>query len=55
VLLEFMRTRYIRHIPLTILASGMEVVAVVMLAIGLILDSITNQDKSAFERELLNK
>jgi glycosyltransferase involved in cell wall biosynthesis len=55
VLLEFMRTRFILHIPLTILATGLEVVSVVMLAIGLILDSITNQDKCAFERELLNK
>jgi glycosyltransferase involved in cell wall biosynthesis len=55
VLLEFMRTGFILHIPLTILATGLEVVAVVMFAIGLILDSITNQDKCAFERELLNR
>jgi len=55
VLDEWVRDHYIRHVPLAILATGLEVVAVLMMAIGLILDSITHQDKSAFERELLNK
>lgn len=55
VLDEWVRNHYIRHVPLAILATGLEVVAVLMMAIGLILDSITHQDKSAFERELLNK
>jgi glycosyltransferase involved in cell wall biosynthesis len=50
---EWIRERYIRHVPLAILATGLEIVAVVLAAIGLILDSITHQDKSNFERELL--
>jgi glycosyltransferase involved in cell wall biosynthesis len=52
---EWVREHYIHHIPLAILATGLEIVAVLMIAIGLILDSITHQDKRAFERELLNK
>jgi glycosyltransferase involved in cell wall biosynthesis len=55
VILEWIRERYINHVPLAILASGLEIVAVLMLAIGLILDSITDQDKRNFERDLLNK
>jgi glycosyltransferase involved in cell wall biosynthesis len=52
---DWVREHYIYHVPLAILAMGLEVVAVLMMAIGLILDSITHQDKRAFERELLNK
>lgn len=52
---DWIRERYIYHVPLAILAAGLEVVAVLLMAIGLILDSITHQDKRAFERELLNK
>ena len=55
VLDDWVREQYIYHVPLAILATGLEIVAVLMLAIGLILDSITHQDKSSFERELLNK
>ena len=52
---DWAREQYIHHIPLAILATGLEIVAVLMIAIGLILDSITHQDKCAFERELLSK
>lgn len=54
VLDEWMRERIISHLPLAILATGLEVVAIVLMAIGLILDSITHQDKRNFERELLS-
>lgn len=50
---EWISERYIRHVPLAILATGLEIVAIVLAAIGLILDSITHQDKRNFERELL--
>ncbi len=50
---EWIRERYISHVPLAILASGLGVVAVVLAAIGLILDSITHQDKRNFERDML--
>jgi glycosyltransferase involved in cell wall biosynthesis len=52
---DWVRDHYIYHIPLAILATGLEIVAVLLIAIGLILDSIAHQDKRAFERELLNK
>lgn len=55
VMEDWMRARYIYHMPLAILATGLEVVAIVLVAIGLILDSITHQDKRRFERELLNR
>lgn len=53
VLDEWMRTRYISRVPLAILASGIEIIAVVLGAIGLILDSIVHFDKRIFEQELL--
>ncbi len=54
VINDWVTERYIYHIPLAILATGLEIVAIVLTAIGLILDSITHQDKRNFERELLN-
>ncbi len=53
VLEEWMTDRFIRRVPLAVLATGLEIVAMVFAAIGLILDSITHQDRRAFERELL--
>jgi glycosyltransferase involved in cell wall biosynthesis len=50
---EWVTERYISHLPLAILATGLEIVAIVLMAISLILDSITQQDKRNFERQLL--
>jgi glycosyltransferase involved in cell wall biosynthesis len=50
---EWVTERYVSHLPLAILATGLEIVAIVLMAIGLILDSITHQDKRNFERQLL--
>jgi len=55
VINDWVTERYIYHIPLAILATGLEIVAVVLAAIGLILDSITHQDKQNFERQLLDR
>lgn len=52
---DWIRERYVYHVPLAVLATGLEIVAIVMAAIGLILDSITHQDKRRFEIELLNR
>ena len=52
---DWLRERYIYHVPLAILATGLGVVSVVMMAIGLILDSIVHQDKRNFERDLLDR
>lgn len=53
VLDDWIRSRYIYHVPLAILATGLEIVAIVLGAIGLILDSIAHQDRRNFERALL--
>jgi glycosyltransferase involved in cell wall biosynthesis len=53
VIQDWLRERYIHHVPLAILATGLQIVAVVLVAIGLTLDSIIHLDKLSFERELL--
>lgn len=53
VIHEWITEQYIYHVPLAILATGLELVAMMFAAIALILDSITHQDKLAFEREML--
>ena len=55
VIVEFIREHYIRHVPLAILAASLEVISFLLLAIGLILDSITHQDKRNFERQLIGQ
>jgi glycosyltransferase involved in cell wall biosynthesis len=55
VIEEWVRERYISHVPLAILATGLGIVAIVLAAIGLILDSITHQDKRNFERDILRR
>jgi len=50
---DWFREHFIHHVPLAILATGLEIFAVVLIAIGLILDSITHQDKRNFERSIL--
>ena len=55
VLKDWINKHYIYHIPLAILASGLEISAMLAIAIGLILDSINHQEKCLFEREMLKK
>lgn len=55
VLMEFLTYRYILHVPLAILATGLEIVSAVFFAIALLLDSIAHQDRRNFERQLLNQ
>lgn len=54
VILDWLEFQYIYHVPLAILASGLEVAAIMAMGIGLILDSITHQNKMTFERSLLS-
>ena len=53
VFIDWIQQSYVYHLPLAILATGLEIVAVVMFAIGLILDSISHQNKCFFESEIL--
>lgn len=53
VLMDWARYRYIYHVPLAILASGLVLVSTISMAVGLILDAIAHQDRASFERRLL--
>ncbi|MDD4700910.1 MAG: glycosyltransferase [Desulfovibrio sp.] len=55
VLQEYFNTGYVSHVPLAILASGCEVVALLLASVGLILDTIAHQERARFERELLSR
>jgi glycosyltransferase involved in cell wall biosynthesis len=46
--------RYIYHVPLAILAAAFEIIAVIALSIGLILDGISHQEKMNYEMRLLS-
>lgn len=47
--------RYIYHVPLALLAAALEIVAFIMLAVALILDSMAHQQKMSFELLLLQR
>lgn len=53
VLNDWLAYRYIYHVPLAMLAASLEVIAVMSLGIGLMLDSITHQHRMNAERKLL--
>lgn len=54
VIQDWISERYIHHVPLAILATGFEIVAVMTLGVGLILDSMVYQKRLAYERDILN-
>jgi glycosyltransferase involved in cell wall biosynthesis len=49
---EFINTGYIQHVPLAILAVGLELFAIILIAAALILDSINYQARFNFEHKL---
>lgn len=53
VILEWLQTGFIHHIPLAILATGLEILASLLLSVGLILDSVASQNRRNFEHILL--
>ncbi len=50
---EFMETRFVTHVPLAILASGLEIFALVLFAVALILDTVAHNARVSFELNLL--
>jgi glycosyltransferase involved in cell wall biosynthesis len=52
VINEFINTGYIQHVPLAILAVGLELFAIILIAAALILDSINYQARFNFEHKL---
>ena len=55
VFLDWLRYKYIYHVPLAILAAALEMVSVITFGVGLILDSVTHQEKMNFEKDLLGR
>jgi Glycosyltransferases, probably involved in cell wall biogenesis len=53
VINDWITSKYIYHVPLAILSTGLEIVAVMMLSIGLILDSLAQHELREYERSLL--
>ena len=53
VLNDWITERFIHHVPLAILAAGLELVAVMTIGIGLILDAITYQHRLDTETRIL--
>jgi glycosyltransferase involved in cell wall biosynthesis len=54
VIIEFIRTRLIFHIPLTILATGLMIFALLFLTIGLILDTVAKFQRFNYELKILS-
>ena len=50
VILEWQQTGYITRIPSAVLATGVEIFGLILLSVGLILDSVINLDHRNFER-----
>lgn len=53
VMQDWLETKYISHVPLAILATGLEIVAVMTLGVGVVLDSIAHQQRQAYEWQIL--
>lgn len=45
--------KYIYHVPLAILATGLGLISIILFVVGIILDSITYQNRLEFEQRLL--
>ena len=54
VFVDWFNYKYIYRIPLAILATGIEITALIIFAIGLILDTTSYNEKKSFEVKLLN-
>ena len=52
VISDWINYQYIYHVPLAILSTGLEILASLSLAVGLILDSVVHLERLAYERDL---
>ncbi|WP_240788489.1 glycosyltransferase [Ramlibacter henchirensis] len=50
---EYIQTQFVSRLPLAVLATGLQLVAVISLAIGLILDAVSHQQAFNYELGLL--
>ena len=54
VIQDWVVDRYISHVPLALLATGLEIVAFMTLGVGLMLDSMAYQQRLAYEWQILH-
>jgi hypothetical protein len=50
---DWLDYRYVYHLPLAVLATGLEISALMSFSIGLILDTVVHMERLAYERDLL--
>jgi glycosyltransferase involved in cell wall biosynthesis len=55
VFADWIDYRYIYHVPLAILAVGLEITAMLSFGIGLILDSVAHLERLAYERDRIGR
>jgi len=55
VISDWFEYRYIYHVPLAILATGLEITALLSFSVGLVLDSVVHLERMAYERDLMNR
>jgi len=53
VINDWLLHQYIYHVPLAILATGLGLISIILFAVGIILDSISYQNKLEFEQRLI--
>ncbi|WP_244247566.1 glycosyltransferase [Leptospira yasudae] len=54
VIYEFVKTRYILHIPSAILATGLITISLLLISIGFILDTVSKYQRQNYELHLLS-
>jgi glycosyltransferase involved in cell wall biosynthesis len=53
VILEFIRIRFITHVPLALLATGLMILSLMMFCVGLILDTVARYHRFDYEHRIL--
>ncbi len=53
VINDWLLYQYIYHVPLAILATGLALISIILFAVGIILDSISYQNRLEFEQRLI--
>lgn len=54
VVYEFLRTQYVSHVPLAILATGLMIFTLLLFSVGLILNTVVKLHKIDYELKLIN-
>lgn len=52
---DWLDYRYVYHLPLAVLATGLEIVALLSFGIGLILDSVVHLERMQYERDQMSR